>query len=122
MKLSKTLSKMALQKRLASKAPRVFKPTLLLLIGWLGLLHHSVTAQQPEGVIKVGIIGLDTSHSIAFTKVLNAPDAEEDVANCKVVCAYPKGSPDIESSTSRVPAYTEQMKDMGVEIVDSIDA
>lgn len=122
MKLSKTLSKMAFQKRLASKTSRVFKPTLLLLIGWLGLLHHSVTAQQPEGVIKVGIIGLDTSHSIAFTKVLNAPDAQEDVANCKVVCAYPKGSPDIESSTSRVPAYTEQMKDMGVEIVDSIDA
>ena len=90
MKLSKTLSKMAFQKRLASKTSRVFKPTLLLLIGWLGLLHHSVTAQQPEGVIKVGIIGLDTSHSIAFTKVLNAPDAQEDVANCKVVCAYLK--------------------------------
>ena len=46
----------------------------------------------------------------AFTKDLNDPNAKEDIANCKVVAAYPKGSPDIKSSTERVPAYTEQMQ------------
>ena len=52
--------------------------------------------------IKIGIIGLDTSHVIAFTKAFNDAKAEGPLANCKVVAAYPKGSPDIESSTSRV--------------------
>jgi len=72
--------------------------------------------------LRVGIIGLDTGHVIAFTKILNDPMAKDDVAGCRVVAAYPKGSPDIESSTSRVPKYTEQIKELGVEIVDSIPA
>ena len=72
--------------------------------------------------LRVGIIGLDTSHAIAFTKALNDPHAKPDIAHCRVVAAYPKGSPDIVSSTSRVPKYTKQVQAMGVEIVDSIPA
>ena len=71
--------------------------------------------------LRAGIIGLDTSHAVAFTKILNDPEAKEDVAGCRVVAAYPKGSPDIESSVSRVPGYTEEVKKHGVEIVDSIE-
>lgn len=71
---------------------------------------------------RVGIIGLDTSHSIAFTKALNAPDANPAFDGYKVVAAYPKGSNDIESSTKRIPGYTEDVKTMGVEIVGSINA
>ena len=70
---------------------------------------------------RVGMIGLDTSHSIAFTKLLNDEDAPAELSNCKVTVAYPWGSRDIESSTSRIPAYTEQVKEMGVRVVDSID-
>ncbi len=72
--------------------------------------------------IRVGIIGLDTSHAIAFTKLLNDENAPPELADCRVVAAYPKGSPDIESSTSRVPAYTKEIQNYGVKIVDSIDA
>jgi hypothetical protein len=79
----------------------------------------AVAADPPE--IKVGIIGLDTSHAIAFTKELNNPAAKEDIARCRVVAAYPQGSPDIASSTERVPGYTAEIKKLGVEIVDSID-
>ena len=79
------------------------------------------SAAEPTPELKVGIIGLDTSHVIAFTKVLNDPKAAPEVAGCRVVAAYPKGSPDIESSVSRVPKYTKQMEGMGVEIVASID-
>jgi predicted dehydrogenase len=71
--------------------------------------------------IKVGVIGLDTSHAPAFVKILNDPTAEPDVAGFRVVAAYPKGSPDIPSSVNRVPEYTKQVKALGVEIVDSID-
>lgn len=70
---------------------------------------------------KVGIIGLDTSHSIAFTKALNAPDAEGDFYGYKVVAAYPQGSLDIQSSVERIEGYTSQMQEMGVEISGSID-
>ena len=35
---------------------------------------------------------------------------------------YPKGSPDIESSVSRVPKYTEDIKKLGVEVVDDLEA
>lgn len=69
---------------------------------------------------RVGIIGLDTSHSPAFVKALNGPDASDRYLGYKVVAAYPFGSKDIESSTSRIPAYTEEVKKLNVEIVDSI--
>lgn len=70
---------------------------------------------------RVGIIGLDTSHSVAFTKVFNKEDQEAVYRGYKIVAAYPQGSLDIESSVSRIPDYMEQVKKMGVEIVDSID-
>ena len=68
---------------------------------------------------RVGIIGLDTSHATAFTKSFNV-DILPELGGYKVVAAYPQGSKDIEASTSRVPGYTEEVKKMGVEIVDSI--
>ncbi|MBI1348359.1 hypothetical protein GC163_18950 [bacterium] len=79
-------------------------------------------APATPAVIRIGVIGLDTSHAPAFAKLLNDPNAEADVAGCKVVAAYPKGSPDIKSSTDRVPGYTQQFEEMGIEIVDSIPA
>lgn len=68
------------------------------------------------------MIGLDTSHSVAFTKLLNEKEPKEDIAGFAVTHAYPQGSHDIESSTSRIPKYTAEMKSLGVEIVDSIEA
>jgi predicted dehydrogenase len=84
-----------------------------------------------EDVKKIGIIGLDTSHVVAFTTALNTPpkkakDAAEQaeidaLQGFRVTAAYPKGSPDIKSSIERVPEYTEKLKGMGVEIVGSIE-
>ena len=69
---------------------------------------------------RVGIIGLDTSHSIAFTKVLNAADQAPEYKGYKVVAAYPYGSKEIKSSADRIPGYIEDIKKLGVTIVDSI--
>ncbi len=69
---------------------------------------------------RVGIIGLDTSHSVAFAKALNASEASADYAGYKVVAAYPYGSKDIDSSTKRIPGYTDEVKKLNVAIVDSI--
>lgn len=70
--------------------------------------------------IRVGIIGLDTSHSIAFTKALNNPNAGPEFNGFKVVAAYPYGSKEIKSSFDRIAGYTVEMKNLGVEISDSI--
>lgn len=69
---------------------------------------------------RVGIIGLDTSHTIAFTKALNNPEPSADFAGYRVVAAYPYGSKDIESSVKRIPGYIDEVKKLGVEIVGSI--
>ena len=74
---------------------------------------------QTQG--RVGIIGLDTSHSVAFTNSLNAPNPAPELKGFRVVAAYPQGSKDIESSTKRIPGYTEDVKKLGVEIVTSIE-
>ena len=94
---------------------------MFLAVVFVSLTSMTATAEEDANALKVGMIGLDTSHSIAFTKVLNGEDTPEEVANCKVTIAYPHGSRDIESSYSRIPGYTEQMKEMGVKIANSID-
>ena len=71
-------------------------------------------------ITKVGIIGLDTSHAIAFTKIMNV-DKDPGVAGFQMVAAYQWGSKDIVSSTNRYPKYLAEMREMGVEIVPSID-
>lgn len=70
---------------------------------------------------RIGIIGLDTSHSVAFTKALNKPDAGPEFGGFKIIAAYPKGSNDIKSSVERISGYIEDVKKQGVEIVNSID-
>lgn len=82
--------------------------------------YSNLFASQTSGK-RVGIIGLDTSHSIAFTKTLNAKDADPVYKGYKVVAAYPQGSKDIESAVSRVDGYIKDIKQYGVEIVNSID-
>ena len=59
--------------------------------------------------LRLGIIGLDTSHVIAFTKTFNDPTAPNHVPGGKVVAAFKGGSPDIESSASRVDGYTKEL-------------
>src|SRR5690606_22184332 len=59
---------------------------------------------------KIGIIGLDTSHSPAFAKALNAEIPDPKFRGYKVVAAYPYGSKTIASSVSRIPRFTNEVK------------
>lgn len=77
--------------------------------------------QAIKGAIPIGVIGLDISHSTSFTRMINFPEGDPELSGFQVVAAYPHGSRTIESSYSRIPQYTEDIKKMGVEIVDSID-
>ncbi len=70
--------------------------------------------------IKIGIIGLDTSHAPAFTKLINAENKQDQYKGFRIVAAYPYGSRTIQSSYERIPKYIEDVKSYGVEIVESI--
>jgi hypothetical protein len=72
--------------------------------------------------LKIGMIGLDTSHVGAFTKLLNDSSNEHHVPGGKVVIAFPGGS-DMEKSYPRVEGYTNDLRqNYGVEMVDSPEA
>lgn len=72
--------------------------------------------------LRLGMIGLDTSHATAFTQILNDPNEKSHVPGGRVVVAFKGGSRDIESSWSRVESYTKELQDrFGVKIVDRID-
>jgi hypothetical protein len=87
---------------------------------WIGLSSWRTTAQTQE--IKVGMIGLDTSHVTAFTKLLNDKSDPNHVPGARVVAAFKGGSPDVESSRTRIDRFTAELKDKwGVEIVGSIE-
>ena len=58
----------------------------------------------------MGIIGTDTSHVIAFTQMLNDSSSPDYVPGARVVAAYKGGSPDIESSSTRVDKYAEELR------------
>lgn len=66
---------------------------------------------------RIGIIGLDTSHSEVFTRLINEGTSKH---NFKVVAAYPHGSADIQSALKMKPRITKAVEEMGVEIVNSI--
>jgi predicted dehydrogenase len=92
-----------------------FVVAIFSLSGTLGL-----AAENPQP-LRAGIIGLDTSHVVAFTQCLSDPKASDELKRVKIVAAYPGGSPDIPSSWNRVKEYTDKLRGMNVEIVDSID-
>lgn len=98
-------------------------PYSIAMIRFLFLSFAALILTLPAQAqnIRAGIIGLDTSHVLAFTKTLNAQPQKPEVMGVRLVAAYPQGSKDIESSTARVPEYTEKVKALGVEIVPSID-
>jgi predicted dehydrogenase len=96
-----------------------FGPLLVCFLS-MTIIGPALASDPPTR--RIGIIGLDTSHAIAFTKEFNQDSAESPSGDLRVVAAFPFGSHDIESSASRIPKYTEQIRELGVKIVDSVDA
>lgn len=84
---------------------------ILLLVG---------SCLYAQKIMRIGIIGLDTSHSTAFTELINSDSSPAFAKGFRVVAAYPYGSQTIQSSYERIPGFTEKVKQLGVEIVPSI--
>jgi len=93
--------------------------TLIKALFLMVILAGQLPAHAVEEVIRLGMIGLDTSHVIAFTQIINNP---KNNYGCKVVAGYSGGSPDMPASADRVERFTNQLRDeFGVEIVDTIE-
>jgi hypothetical protein len=72
--------------------------------------------------LRIGIIGCDTSHAVAFTETLNNPAAPGHVPGGKVVAAFKGGSQDIPASTSRVEGYARTLQEKyGVTFYNTIE-
>lgn len=71
--------------------------------------------------LKIGIIGFDTSHVPAFTRLLNDANDPFYVEGGKVVAGFPSFSPDLPSSSSRVEGYKKEMEEKwNIKIVSSV--
>jgi predicted dehydrogenase len=82
-------------------------------------VNRTVKSNGKGTVVRIGLVGLDTSHASSFTSILHNPDDPFHIPGAKVVAAYPGGSPDMPISISRVAGFTSELRDMyGVRIMD----
>ncbi|MGH7716219.1 MAG: Gfo/Idh/MocA family oxidoreductase, partial [Vulcanimicrobiaceae bacterium] len=85
------------------------------------LLLLTITVPLAASGIRLGVIGTDTSHAIAFSRILNDAAARDHVPGAHVVAAWMGGSPDIEESVARVDKHAKELHaKWGVKIVSSI--
>jgi predicted dehydrogenase len=72
-----------------------------------------------DGIRRIGILGLDTSHAPELTRYFN----ERDTRWGRVVAAWPGGSPDAPLSIGRVAGYTAELRDkLSVAILETPEA
>lgn len=88
------------------------------------LVFIAVTFAAAAADLRIGMIGLDTSHVVEFTHRLNDPKNKNHVEGGKVVAAFKGGSEDMPTdSMQRIPPYAKELETKwGVKMYDSIDA
>ena len=71
--------------------------------------------------LKIGMIGLDTSHVLGFCGAFNDRNTQYKIPGARIEKAFPGGSAAFSLSRDRVAGFTADAKEkFGVEIVDSI--
>src|SRR5688572_16669061 len=96
------------------------KPFLFPLLSALLVLVAVSSPQAAE--LRIGIVGLDTSHCVSWTPYLNDPKHPRHIPGARVVAAFKGGSPDVVASHTRVDRFTEQMQEKWkIAIVPSIE-
>ncbi|MCU0962222.1 MAG: galactose-1-epimerase [Pirellulaceae bacterium] len=95
-----------------------------VLLAGCGLLPRPVAGAddlpaEPRP-IRVGIIGLD-AHAVPWTRILSDPSAPAAAREMQIVAAVAAPSLDIPFSADNIAQNTQAMREMGVEIVDTIE-
>src|SRR5436190_2497528 len=97
----------------------IMNPVLLRIWPSFALALFTILSSRAAEPLRAGMIGLDTSHVQAFAKLFNNSKATDEVGGIRIVAGYPGGT-DLPASRDRVKGFTEQLRAMGIEIVDSI--
>lgn len=99
----------------------MINPINILLLVFFAASGFVIANDEKKEPLRLGLIGLDTSHVIAFTSRFNELDNPNHVPGGRVVAAFKGGSADIESSHTRVEGYTKTLVEKyGVKIYDNI--
>lgn len=69
----------------------------------------AVPAAQAQ--LRLGLIGVDTSHATDFTRMFNDPSSPGHVSGATVVAAFAGGSPDVAASRDRVARFRGELED-----------
>lgn len=73
--------------------------------------------------LRLGLIGLDTSHVEMFAATFNDPTNPHFIPGARITTAFPGGSVDFPLSIDRMPRYTEKLRTIhGIDMVESPDA
>ncbi len=92
--------------------------TLLRLSTLLSLASAGLAAAD----LRIGMIGLDTSHVVVFARAFNDPKSADYTPGGRITAVFKGGSADIETSASRVDGYTKQLTETyGAKVYDSIE-
>ncbi len=72
--------------------------------------------------LRLGMIGMDTSHVVAYLNSLNDPASKDYVPGGKIVAGFKGGSMDVESSRTRVDGFVKTAQEkFGVKMYDTIE-
>src|SRR5439155_1157634 len=94
-----------------------------LVVSTFSLLWTAGPAAEQTAELRIGIIGTDSSHVTAFTKLLNDKGDPDHLPGARVVAAFNGASPDVEGSRNRIDRFSAALKDKwSVEFVDPIEA
>jgi hypothetical protein len=106
------------QARIFSRA-RVFRAARhLIILGSACLAGAAVRAAD----LRIGVIGIDSSHSGKFAEAFNGADASKRIAGARLTLGFKGGSSDMERSRSRVDQFSAELRDTyGVKLVDSLE-
>lgn len=80
----------------------------------------AIAPLAPSKVVRIGLIGCDTTHAPAFAELLHNPFNGDHIPGARVSAAYPGGSPDMAASGGRVAGFTAELRDKyGVPILST---
>ncbi len=106
----------ALTARRQDPCPQLLrKAVVTALAAWI-LVLPMLAAEK----MKVGIIGLD-AHAVPWTRIIHDPAAKPPIADMRIVAAVPVPSPDIPFSVDNIQQNVTQMRELGVEVITSIE-
>lgn len=83
---------------------------------------YSYNISGEETTMRLGLVGLDTSHVISFITLLNDPEHANHVPGAKIVAGYIGGSDDFAPSYERIENFTQRLvEDWNITLYDTIE-